>query len=383
MNLGRDTAKDKRKLASASLASSDASCDGRVFAIDAVGSNVCMVRVPFEELLARIERVLLTLGLGQRSALAAQLIAETDRDGIRTHGIARMPRFAEMVRLGRINPRAEPERIAVFGALERWTGHRGPGNLAAYAAMTRAMELARENGLGAVALADTTHWMRGGSYGWQAAEAGFAAMCWSNTLPNLPPWGATTPAVGNNPLIIALPRRDAANRSAPIVLDIAMSQFSYGTLSAYRERGELLPFPGGFDEHGELTRDPAAIERTQRALPIGLWKGSGLAFVLDVLGAMLADGRATFEIPADPLQEVGQSQIFLALAPSALTSMAELDRIAAGAIDLLHAATPIEPGGIVRYPGEGTLRIREESLRLGVSVDESAWNAMEKLEVRS
>jgi 3-dehydro-L-gulonate 2-dehydrogenase len=222
--------------------------------------------------------------------------------------------------------------------------------------------------------------MRGGSYGWQAADSGFAAMCWSNTLPNLPPWGATTPAVGNNPLIIAVPRRDAANSSAPIVLDIAMSQFSYGTLSAYRERGELLPFPGGFDEHGELTRDPAAIERTQRALPIGLWKGSGLAFVLDVLAAMLADGRSTCEFPNDPLQEVGQSQIFLALAPSALTSMQELDRIAAGAIDFLHAATPVEPGGVVRYPGEGTLRIREESMRLGVAVDEAAWDGLLGLE---
>lgn len=340
-----------------------------------------MLRVPFEELRSRVERILRALGLEQRSALAAQLIAETDRDGVRTHGIARLPRFAEMVRLNRIDPRAEPERVAGFGALERWTGNRGPGNLAAHAAMTRAMELAREHGLGAVALANTTHWLRGGSYGWQAAEVGFAAMCWTNTLPNLPPWGATTPAVGNNPLVLAVPRRDADGKNAPIVLDIAMSQFSYGTLSAYRERGELLPFPGGFDEQGELTRDPAAIERTQRALPIGLWKGSGLAFVLDVLAAMLADGRATYEIPADPLQEVGQSQIFIAMAPSALTAIEELDRIAAGAIDLLHAATPIEPGRIARYPGEGTLRIREESMRLGVAVDDAAWNALKKLEL--
>ena len=339
-----------------------------------------MIRVPFEEVRARIERVLLALGLEERSALAAQLIAETDRDGVRTHGIARVPRLAEMIRLGRIAPRAEPERIVSFGALERWKGHRGPGNLAAHAAMARAMELAREHGLGAVALADTTHWMRGGSYGWQAAEAGFAAMCWSNTLPNLPPWGATTPAVGNNPLIIAVPRRDDAGHSAPIVLDIAMSQFSYGTLTAYSERGELLPFPGGFDERGELTRDPAEIERTQRALPIGLWKGSGLAFVLDVLAAMLADGRATNEIPNDPLREIGQSQVFIALAPSALTSIEELNRIAAGAIDALHAATPIPGGDAPRYPGEGTLRIREESMRLGVAVDEVAWKALLALE---
>lgn len=339
-----------------------------------------MRRVHFDELRERVEQILRGLGLGDRSVLAAKLIAETDRDGVRTHGIARVPRMAEMIRLGRIDARAEPEVVSSFGALERWTGHRGPGNLAAHAAMSRAMELAREHGVGAVALADTTHWLRGGAFGWQAAEAGFAAMCWTNTLPNLPPWGAITPAVGNNPLVFAVPRRDVEGRSAPIVLDIAMSQFSYGTLQAYRERGELLPFPGGFDESGELTRDPAAIERTQRALPIGLWKGSGLAFVLDVLAAMLADGRATNEIPNDPLQEAGQSQVFLALAPSALTSVDELDRIAAGAIEALHAATPIEPGRIARYPGEGTLKFREESMRLGVAVDEAAWNALEKLE---
>src|SRR5579875_3443001 len=327
-------------------------------------SNRFMLRVPFEELRSRVERILLRLGFDSRASLAATLIAGTDRDGVRTHGIARVPRMAEMIRLGRINPSAEPRPVASFGALERWTGDRGPGNLAAHTAMGRAIELAREHGIGAVALADTTHWLRGGAFGWQAAEAGLAALCWTNTLPNLPPWGATSPAVGNNPLVLAIPRRSADARSAPIVLDIAMSQFSYGTLQAYRERGELLPFPGGFDEQGELTRDPAAIERTQRALPIGLWKGSGLAFGLDVLAAMLANGRATHEFAADPLQEVGQSQIFIALAPTALTSMDELDRIAHGAIDALHAAEPAVPGSVARYPGEGTLRIREESMRL-------------------
>jgi 3-dehydro-L-gulonate 2-dehydrogenase len=336
-----------------------------------------MRRVPFAELCERIERVLMSLGLApERAALSARLIAETDRDGVRTHGIARLPRFAEMVRLGRIDIDAVPECTAKFGALERWNGLRGPGNLAAYAAMQRAMELARENGLGAVALGNTSHWMRAGSYGWQAADAGFAAMCWSNTLPNMPPWGASSPALGNNPLVLAIPRRDENGSSAPIVLDVAMSQFSYGTLAAYAQRGVDLPVPGGFDEAGVLTRDAAAIERSQRALPIGFWKGSGLAFVLDVLGAMLSGGKATHEFSPDPLDEVGQSQFLLAIAPESLATMEELNRIAQGAIDALHAATPIEPGGFPRYPGEGALRIREESLLLGVAVEDGAWEKL-------
>ena len=187
-------------------------------------------------------------------------------------------------------------------------------------------------------------------------------------MPNLPPWGATSPALGNNPLILAIP-----NAAQPIVLDIAMSQFSYGTLSSYRERGMQLPAPGGYDEAGNLTTDPAAIERTQRALPIGFWKGSGLSFVLDILAAMLSGGRATHQLSTDPLQETGLSQIFLAIAPTSIASIEELNAIATGAIDFLHAATPIDPSHPPRYPGEGTLTTREESLRLGVPVDEAQY----------
>jgi 3-dehydro-L-gulonate 2-dehydrogenase len=335
-----------------------------------------MRRVALAELQERIERVLVGLGVApERAALSARLTAETDRDGVRTHGVARVPRFAKWVQDDVIDPRAEPERMAGFGVIERWTGRRGPGNLAAYAAMQRAMEIAGEQGLGCVALADTSHWMRAGTYGWQAAEAGFAAMCWTNTMPNLPPWGASSAALGNNPLVVAIP-----NETQPIVLDIAMSQFSYGTLASYRERGVALPVPGGFDEAGLLTTDAAAIERTQRALPIGFWKGSGLSFVLDVLAAMLTGGLATHELSADPAKEVGVSQVFLAIAPQALSTMDEMKRVVQGAIDGLHAATPIEAGRPARYPGEGTLHTRAESLRLGVAVEDGAWEAFVKLE---
>ncbi len=338
-----------------------------------------MIRVPFEELRQRSERILLRLGLDtERAALSARLIAETDRDGVRTHGIARLPRFAQMVQLGRIRPEGRPEKVAGLGALERWQGNRGPGNLAAHAMTARAVELAREHGVGAVALADTTHWQRGGTYGWQAADAGCALLAWTNTMPNLPAWGATSPSLGNNPLVIAIPgpeRNDAA-----VVLDMAMSQFSYGGLASYRGRGETLPVPGGFDEAGELSRDPAAIERTQRALPIGFWKGSGLAFVLDLLAAMLSGGRATHEIEADPLAETGLSQVFLAVSPEAVSTRREMDRVLDGCIAALHAADPVQPGTLPRYPGEGTLRLRGESQRLGVGVEESAWDAFCDLE---
>ena len=179
--------------------------------------------------------------------------------------------------------------------------------------MDGAIALARAHGIGCVALSNTNHWMRGGTYGWQAADAGVIGVCWTNTMPNLPPWGADTPRIGNNPLVIAVPRPEGH-----VVLDMAMSQFSYGALASYRLRGEQLPVPGGFDRDGALTRDPAAIEASRRPLPIGFWKGSGLALMLDMVAALLAGGRATHEIPQVPEQETGLSQVFLAFDVAAI-----------------------------------------------------------------
>jgi 3-dehydro-L-gulonate 2-dehydrogenase len=139
---------------------------------------------------------------------------------------------------------------------------------------------------------------------------------------------------------------------------MAMSQFSYGTLAAYRERGEPLPVDGGFDREGRLTRDPAAIEESWRPLPIGYWKGSGLSMVLDMIAAMLSGGLATHEIPGDPEKETGISQVFLALDPSGF---------GAGVADRIVGALGS------RYPGQRTLALRAENMALGVPVDPAVW----------
>ena len=332
-----------------------------------------MLRVPYSDLYEALLRAMEHLGLrGDRAALCARLFADTTCDGVYTHGLDRFPRFAEMVANGCIDVTASPTQVAGLGALERWDGHLGPGNLNAHAAMQRAIALAREHGLGGVALANTNHWMRGGSYGWLAADAGVFALCWTNTLANLPAWGAATPTVGNNPLVIAVPRPHGTH----VVLDMAMSQFSYGALSAYAARGAQLPVPGGYDQDGNLTTDPAAIEASKRALAIGYWKGSGLSLVLDMLAAMLSGGRASHEIPQIPTQESGVSQIFLAIDPSSFAAPAELDRIADGILASLRAAEPIDPAKPVRYPGEQSLHLRAENLKLGVPVTPEVWEKL-------
>jgi 3-dehydro-L-gulonate 2-dehydrogenase len=331
-----------------------------------------MLRIPYTELLETFDSAMLALGLTpERAQLSARLFAETTLDGVNSHGINRFPRYSAGFTNGCIEANAEPRLISAFGGLERWDGQLGPGNLNAHACILRTIELAREHGLGCVALANTNHWMRGGTYGWMAAKQGLFALCWSNTLPNMPAWGASAPVVGNNPLVLAVPRPPAH-----VVLDMAMSQFSYGQLANYARRNEPLPIEGGYDASGHLTRDAAAIEASQRPLPIGYWKGSGLSMVLDMIGAMLSGGRATYQINPVPALESSITQVFLAIDPSNIAHATELTHIADGILADLHAAPRAEAAKPIRYPGEQTLQLREENMRLGVPVDPNLWDQL-------
>jgi len=329
------------------------------------------MRIPYDELAGSLADVLLRRGFErERAQLCARLFAETTRDGVYTHGLNRFPRFIRMIASGSIDIHGRPRLVTKAGVLERWDGQRGPGNLNAYACMGRAIEMARANGMGCVALANTNHWMRGGSYGWQAAEARSMGMCWTNTMPNLPPWGGTAPRLGNNPLVIAVPRA-----SGHVVLDMAMSQFSFGALESHRLRGERLPVDGGFDSQGNLTRDPEAIEISQRPLPIGYWKGSGLSLVLDMMAAMLSGGAATHQIPAEAEREAGVSQVFIAFS---LAWFDDTGPMADSIIGNLCAAER-ESSGAIRYPGEQVLRTRAENLARGVPVDPTIWREVQTL----
>jgi 3-dehydro-L-gulonate 2-dehydrogenase len=325
-----------------------------------------MPRVAFDEVHSVLTRALLKLGFErERAHLCARLFAESSRDGVGSHGINRFPRFVEQVRKGAVDIHASPQPVVRAGALERWDGKRGPGNLNAHACMERAIALCRENGIGCVALANTNHWMRGGTYGWQAVDAGVIGICWTNTMANLPPWGARNARIGNNPLVIAVPRADGA-----VVLDMAMSQFSFGGLESHRMRGEQLPVDGGFDADGRLTRDPAAIEASRRLLPMGYWKGSGLAVLLDLLAALLSGGAATFEIPMDPIAETRLSQVFLAFELRSLDAAGMANEVSNGIVKSLRGNGDKET---VRYPGERVLQARRENLELGIPVDPGVW----------
>ena len=95
-------------------------------------------------------------------------------------------------------------------------------------------------------------------------------------------WGGRDARLGNNPVVFAIPHGDT-----PVLVDVAMSMFSYGKLESYARSGKELPVDGGYNKNQQITKNAAEILETHQCIPIGYWKGSGLSLALDLIAATL------------------------------------------------------------------------------------------------
>lgn len=327
------------------------------------------IRVSHVDMKNIFRNVLLKYSFNESKAReCAGIFADNSLDGVYTHGVNRFSRFIQMVVEETVLPDKDPSKISSFGGMEQWNGNLGSGPSNAIFCTERALQLANQNGIGCVALGNTNHWMRAGTYGWKAAKEGYAFICWTNTIANMPAWGAKDSHLGNNPLVIAIPHNDDA-----IVLDMAISQFSFGVMEKLAMQQKTLPVAGGYDETGQMTTDPQTILETKRSFPIGYWKGSGLALLLDLLATILSGGKSTFEITAQKT-EAAVSQVFIAIKLSSLPNSSLINSVINSIIKDYHSAEPDNTSNNILYPGERVLQTRKENLEIGIPVNITVWN---------
>lgn len=331
-----------------------------------------MRRIPYDEAVRTMARALAPHLNEKNAAHLAAIFTQNSLEGVYSHGINRFPRFLRALESGSTDARVTtPKKVSGLGGLEVWDARFGVGPLIAEASMARAIDLAKTQGIGCVALRHNNHWLRAGRYGLQAAEAGMIGILFTNTSPNMVAWGAKEARTGNNPLVIAVP-----HKKGTVLLDMAASQFSYGKLEVTRLAGKRLPIDGGYDIEGRLTRDPGAIMQSMRMLPAGFWKGSALSTLLDLVAAAASLGRTSCVIASDPGDERGMSQVYIALNFRAVVDADDADTLVDQAIDYLTSSEPADPASPVRYPGQNLSAIRAENMRQGIPVDDSTWDAI-------
>jgi LDH2 family malate/lactate/ureidoglycolate dehydrogenase len=333
-------------------------------------------RIAVEDLEQFFKNVLEKVGVpGEIAAIEAQIGAEVDLFGVHTHGVQLLRHVVKLIREGSLNPHPTIEIVGEFPCSILAEGNRGIGRYSSARGMDLAIERAQRFGVGAVSIRNVGHWGRGHSYALRAARAGFIGFAFSNTIANLPAWGTRVPCVGNNPMAIGIP---TGEDEEPVILDMAMSQVAMGWVRHAAAEGRSIPYGCGLDKNGSPTDDPRAIIESRRLLPIGGYKGSGLAFMIEILTGALAGGMLSFEQGTEgrPSDDAGGScKLFIALRPHGGWL---LNRV--GMLQSNLKATPTAPEqGEANWPGEKGFRRRADYLKLGIAISPSLAAEMDLL----
>ncbi len=328
-----------------------------------------MALVSLDKLHAEYQRILLKRGMDQHDAdRLAQGFVDMANEGIYSHGINRFPVFISQVDQGQIDLHAKPECVNQIGALEQWDCHFGPGVLNGLVCADRAMALAKQNGIGMVAMKNSNHWMRGGAYVLKMAREGFIGIGATNSTAVMPAWGGKDHRIGSNPLVMAIAGEP------PMLVDCSMSQYSYGQLQNHVLADKPLAVIGGYDDQGQLTTDPHTLWQNKRILPMGFWKGSSMSIILDMMLTALSDGFSVPALTEDQKGEFGVSQFLIAIDISKTIQAEkfgpEMQRIR----DYVLASEPAEEGHI-SIAGSNIQRfIDQHKAAGGIEIHDEIWS---------
>jgi LDH2 family malate/lactate/ureidoglycolate dehydrogenase len=243
--------------------------------------------------------------------------------------------------------------------------------------MQRAVDRARDLGIGLTIVRNTTSAGALGRLAMFAADEGMIGLAINNGPPLQPVWGSAEKTIGNQAFAIASP----AASHPPLILDMATSSITLARLHEYQELGKPLPPGVAMDSAGNPTVDPAAALQGL-LLPIGAHRGSGLAIMWEVLTGVLAGGERFLAgtSMADVYDRPQAISLFLmAIDPEAVMPRAEFLERMDQLIDQVHSARPAIGFDRVQVPGERSQVTAEQRRRDGIVVPPDLASVLDRI----
>ena len=331
-----------------------------------------------EDLRGLAERAFVAHGVAPGDAAdTARILVLGDLFGHQTHGVDRIPSYCERIGVGGINARARPRVERPAAAIAQVDGDNGLGPVVGMAALRAAMEMGRASGVGIAFARSSNHFGAIAPYCWLAAQDGFASVIGSNSTPTIAPTGGREARVGNSPLGFGVPHPGGD----PVILDMAMSVVARARIRNAMKRGESIPPTWATDRGGEPTTDPkAALDGF--LLPIGGYKGYGLALIVDLFAGLLSGAAYLTHVKSwqdEPDAPQGLGHFFLLVDTRRLGPGEWLAERMADFAAILHATPAADPAKPVLLPGEIELGRLERQRREGLSIDAALLEKLEAL----
>lgn len=292
------------------------------------------------------------------AACTARALVTAEAEGLASHGLSRIPFYADQALSGKLDGQAIPTVTRPAPGVIRVDAGFGLAYPAIRAGLDAALEAIPDTGLVAVAVTRSHHFGVAGHPVEYVAERGCLALGFGNSPAAIAPWGGKQGSFGTNPIAFACPR----SGQAPLVIDLSLSTVARGKIMLAAQRGETIPDDWALDADGRPTTDPqAALAGTMQ--PLGGAKGAALALMVEILSAALTGANPAFRASSFFAAEgspPGVGQLFLILDPQRFNTdfPAQLEQLLTHVLD--------QPG--TRLPGERRLVNRERAERDGIDV---------------
>jgi ureidoglycolate dehydrogenase (NAD+) len=302
--------------------------------------------------------------------LVAHSLVLTSLWGIDSHGIMRLPHYLARLKEGSIEANPILSYLRTGPCTGQLNGGHGHGIVVCHRAMGEAVALARESGLGAVGVSESSHCGAVGLYGRQATRAGLIGVAFTHSDAFVAPFGGRGKFLGTNPICLAVPSRDL---DRPICLDMATSAVPWNRVVNARREGRPLEKGWALDASGSPTTDPGAVDCL---FPLATYKGYALAFLIDLLCGPLNGMPFGPHIPpmyGDYSERRHLGSFFLAIDPARFAGGARLPQVASQMAEEARRQPLADDATEILAPGDPEYRCEAERRRVGIPIEPGQW----------
>jgi LDH2 family malate/lactate/ureidoglycolate dehydrogenase len=336
-----------------------------------------MPTIPVADLTHFCEAILEGAGVPRHKAeVAAACLVASNLRGVDSHGIQLLPFYVDQLLAGEVDPKADGQVIGESGSCLHFDGQNALGQWVAETCCAHAVRIARANGLALVVARESNHFGAAAWWAQKMRDAGQIGIVMCNASPIVPPWQGREGRLGTNPICMSVP--------GPWLLDMATTTVAAGKIfKAFLNGQPEIPAGWAFDSQGVPTTDTKAAYKGM-LMPLGGYKGSGLAMMVEILCAVLGGGAMANEVGGIRFRgkTVRVSQMYMAIDIARFMPVEEFTARMEKLVAIMKSTAVAPDYGEVMVAGDPEWRMEAERRRHGIPIADGNWDQLVKAAAR-
>ena len=323
-----------------------------------------------------IIKILKKNGLNTNHAtICSKALINAELVGAHSHGLSRLKMYCDRIQKKVINPKPKIKIKKISQSISQIDANNSIGFVAADIGIKQAIKNAKKTGIGLVGIKNSGHYGLSGYYAEQAVKKNLIVFCFTNAPPAIAPHGARKSLFGTNPICFGTP----TSSKVPFILDTSVSVINRGKIRVAARNGKKIPKGVALDKFGKPTTDAKkALAGVQ--LPIAGFRGSGLAWMVDILSGVFTGGNHGGKVK-DPFDDFSGPQnighLFFVMKPNLFVGNFS-ERIKEN-IKRIKRLPKIKGVKEILYPGQSKQRRYKKNLNKKINIPSNVAEDLKKL----